>query len=88
MCLIGLSDTDASITPATWLVKEIRLTAALAYFHEEFEMAMGMMADGRVVVDPLHTATVGLDDFETAIADLATGQSAEIKVLVDPNPGS
>ncbi|MEO1056361.1 MAG: zinc-binding dehydrogenase [Actinomycetota bacterium] len=85
VCLIGLSDTDASITPATWLVKEIRLTAALAYFHEEFEMAMGMMADGRVVVDSLHTATVGLDGFESAIADLATGQSAEIKVLVDPN---
>ena len=85
MCLIGLADEDASITPATWLVKEIRMTAALAYFHEEFEMAMGMMADGRVRVDPMHTATVGLGDFESAIADLAAGASDEIKVLVDPN---
>ncbi len=84
MCLIGLADEDASITPAIWLVKEIRMTAALAYFHEEFEMAMGMMADGRVVVDALHTSTVGLDGFASAIADLASGESSQIKVLVDP----
>jgi (R,R)-butanediol dehydrogenase/meso-butanediol dehydrogenase/diacetyl reductase len=85
MCLIGLADEDASITPATWLIKEIRMTAALAYFHEEFEMSMGMMADGRVSVDAMHTATIGLDGFEAAIADLATGRSHEIKVLVNPN---
>lgn len=85
MCLIGLADQDASITPATWLIKEIRMTAALAYFHEEFEMAMGMMADGRVRVEPMHTSTVGLEGFEATVADLATGQSDEIKVLVNPN---
>jgi (R,R)-butanediol dehydrogenase/meso-butanediol dehydrogenase/diacetyl reductase len=85
MCLIGLADEDASITPATWLVKEIRTTSSLAYFHEEFEMTMGMMADGRVSVEPLHTSTVGLDGLGSAIADLATGRSDQIKVLVDPN---
>ena len=46
----------------TWLINEIRLTAALAYFPEEFEMVMGMMAASRVVVGPLHTSTVGLGD--------------------------
>lgn len=84
MCLIGLADADATIVPATWLVKEIRVTAALAYQREEFDMAMGMMADGRVVVDPLHTATVGLDDLASTLADLASGESRETKVLVDP----
>jgi (R,R)-butanediol dehydrogenase/meso-butanediol dehydrogenase/diacetyl reductase len=84
MCLIGLADEDAAITPGSWLVKEIRVTSALAYFHEEFEMAMGMMADGRVQVDPMHTATVGLADFESTIVDLASGTSDQMKVLVDP----
>ncbi len=84
MCLIGLADSDAPIVPATWLVKEIRVTAALAYLREEFDMAMGMMADGRVVVDPLHTSTVGLDDLAGTLADLAGGESVETKVLVDP----
>lgn len=84
MCLIGLADSDASIVPAVWLVKEINVTAALAYLREEFEMTMGMMADGRVSVAPLHTATVGLDGLDAALADLAGGASEEMKVLVDP----
>ena len=48
MCLIGLADGEASISPAAWLIKEISVTSSLAYFHEEFEMVMAMIADGRV----------------------------------------
>jgi (R,R)-butanediol dehydrogenase/meso-butanediol dehydrogenase/diacetyl reductase len=32
----------------------------------------------------LHTATVGLDELEAALVDLASGTSQQIKVLVDP----
>ena len=85
MCLIGLAEGDAPINPGTWLIKEIRVTSALAYFHEEFEMAMGMIADGRVDVDPLHTVTASLEGVGDAIADLASGTSTQTKVLVNPN---
>ncbi len=85
VCLIGLADQDATISPQTWLVKEIAFTAALAYFHEEFEMAMGMIADGRIAVDPLHSSTVGLDGLDAALADLAGGTTTQTKVLVDPH---
>ncbi len=85
MCLIGLADGDAPISPGVWLVKEISVTSSLAYFHEEFDMAMGMIADGRVAVEPMHTSTVGLSDFAAALADLASGTSVQTKVLVDPN---
>ncbi len=85
MCLIGLSDEDASISPGSWLVREIAVTASLAYFHEEFEMCMAMIADGRVTLEPLHTATVALADLEAVLDDLASGTSDQIKVLVDPN---
>ena len=84
MCLIGLADEDAAIVPGVWLVKEIAVTSALAYVHEEFEMAMGMIADGRVDVVPLHSSTVGLADLGAALADLAGGTSSQTKVLVDP----
>ena len=82
--MIGLPDADATISPGVWLVKEVAFSAALAYFHEEFEMSMGMLADGRVQVEPLHTSTVGLGGLDAALADLAGGQSAQTKVLVDP----
>jgi (R,R)-butanediol dehydrogenase/meso-butanediol dehydrogenase/diacetyl reductase len=85
MCLIGLAEQDAPISPGAWLVKEISVTSSLAYLHEEFEMAMGMIADGRVVVEPLHSSTVGLADLGSALADLASGSSDQVKVLVDPD---
>jgi (R,R)-butanediol dehydrogenase / meso-butanediol dehydrogenase / diacetyl reductase len=85
MCLIGLAEGDATMSPGAWLVKEISVTSSLAYLHEEFEMSMGMMADGRIVVDSMHTSTVDLDSFEDALADLASGQSKQMKVLVNPN---
>ena len=84
MCLIGLSDTDASITPGVWLVKEITVTASLAYTHEEFDLAMGMIADGRLQLDPLHSSTVSLAGLGDALADLAGGSSTQTKVLVNP----
>ncbi len=84
MCLIGLADEDASINPSTWLIKEIAVTSALAYLHEEFDMVMGMMADGRVTVAPMHSGTVGLEGLDAALADLASGTSQHTKVLVDP----
>ncbi len=85
MCLVGLPNEEAPISVGTWLVKEVRTTSSLAYVREEFEMAMGMIADGRVQVEPMHSSTVGLDGFEAALADLASGTSTQVKVLVDPN---
>lgn len=85
MSLIGLAVGDAAISPRTWLTKEIQVAAALGYSHEEFDMVMGYLADGRVDVDALHSATVGLDGLASALADLASGTSSQVKVLVDPN---
>jgi (R,R)-butanediol dehydrogenase/meso-butanediol dehydrogenase/diacetyl reductase len=61
--------------------------SSLAYSHEDFEMSMGMIADGRVRLEPMHTSTVGLDDLDASLAGLAGGVGAEVKVLVDPRAG-
>ncbi len=84
MCLIGLADQEASISPVQWLMKEISVTAALAYNHEEFETCMGMIADGRFRTEPLHSLTIGLADLDASLADLASGTSTNMKILVDP----
>lgn len=84
MCLVGFTEQPASITPGTWLYKEIRTTASLAYVHDEFETTMEMMADGRVRAAPLHSSTVGLAALGESFAGLASGRSGQVKVLVDP----
>jgi (R,R)-butanediol dehydrogenase / meso-butanediol dehydrogenase / diacetyl reductase len=85
MCLIGLAHGDVSINPSSWLRKEITVTAALAYLHEEFEMTMEMIADGRIVVDTLHTSTTRIDGLGETLDELASGSSDQTKVLLNPN---
>ncbi len=84
MCLIGLADGEASISPAAWLIKEIGVTSSLAYFHEEFEMVMAMIADGRVDLEPLHTSTVGLGGRRPRWPIWPVATQVQTKVLVDP----
>ncbi len=81
--LVGLANVPAQITPGTWLVNEIRLVAALGYLNEEFDIAMGLVADGRLQLSPLHTQTVDLDGLAGAFQRLHDAPE-EIKILVDP----
>lgn len=84
VCMIGLGDTSVSIDPATWLRKEITVTAALGYLHHEFASAMEMLADGRVRVDALHTSTTNIEGLAAVLDELASGRSTQMKVLVNP----
>ena len=81
--VIGLAEGDAPISPGAWLIKEISVTSSLAYLHEEFEMAMGMMADGRVRVDPLHTATVELDQLDQVAGRIVEHDPARMLIALD-----
>jgi len=84
VCLIGFTHQAATIDPSSWLVKEVTVSAALAYTYDDFDRSMGLIADGRIQLDPLHSATVGLDELDAALADLASGSSPHTKVLVRP----
>lgn len=82
--LVGLANVPATITPGTWLVNEIRMSASLAYLNEEFDLTMGLVQDGRLRLGPLHTKTVSLQEMDAAFA-LLNDSPAEIKILVRPN---
>jgi len=81
--LVGLPNLPAEINAASWLLKEVRMTASLAYLHEEFEMSKGLVADGRIRCGPLHSGTVGLDGLADAFARLSD-HPTDIKILVNP----
>ncbi|HEX9260054.1 MAG TPA: zinc-binding dehydrogenase, partial [Acidimicrobiales bacterium] len=60
--LVGLAAGTATIVPGAWLLKEVTVVASLGYLHHEFDLAMGLIADERVRVLPLHDSTVALAD--------------------------
>ena len=84
VAIIGLAMGDAPISPRQWLTKEIQVTAALGYTHEEFEMTMGYVADGRIDLDVLHSGTVDLIDIAEVFTELSSGVTEHTKVLVRP----
>ncbi len=81
--LVGVPSRPAEIQAAQWLIKEVRLTTSLAYRREEFEIAQGLVADGRICCAALHTSTVSLGALDDAFARLADAPQ-EVKILVDP----
>ena len=81
--LVGLASQPATIIPGTWLVKEVTVTASLAYTHEEFEITQDLAASGRLQLAPLITDTIGLGGLEDALKRLMK-PSGQVKVLVDP----
>ena len=62
----------------------IRIRTTWCNNHHDFVETMDLMADGRILVDPLHDKTVGLSQLPEEIALLADDPSSAIKVLVDP----
>lgn len=84
LSLLGFPMTESSVSYGDWQSRELRVVGSLAYNHEDFLGAMRSLASGNVNVDPLITATIGLDDLATTLTDLGSGDTANAKVLVDP----
>ncbi|MPY92549.1 MAG: zinc-binding dehydrogenase [Acidimicrobiia bacterium] len=84
VCLVGVAIDKAEINAAMWVLKEITIDTSAAYGYEDLEITLGLIADGRVQVAPLHHATVSLDELGATFDELASGPSEKVKVLVDP----
>ncbi|MFP6817483.1 MAG: zinc-binding dehydrogenase [Pseudomonadales bacterium] len=83
VALVGVPTAPSQFMAAEWLFKELRVSTALGYLRDDFEVSKGLVADGRVQCAPLHTSTVGLDGLAGAFAELAS-EPEQVKVLVDP----
>lgn len=83
VALVGMATVPAEISPMNWLAREVKLVASLGYLREEFEYTMGLVADGRLKVAPLHSRSVGLEGLSDAFHALLSGDG-DVKVLFDP----
>jgi threonine dehydrogenase-like Zn-dependent dehydrogenase len=81
--LVGLASGNATVSPGSWLIKEVSVVASLGYVHHEFGEVINLMTDGLVNVLILHDRTVSLHDLPMAIAELADDPSSATKILVD-----
>ncbi|MCX2754301.1 MULTISPECIES: zinc-binding dehydrogenase [unclassified Gordonia (in: high G+C Gram-positive bacteria)] len=81
--VVGVCMEPDTFRPAMALNKEHELRFVFAYDPAEFHDTLHMMADGKVDVAPLITATVGLDGVGAAFDALGRAEH-HAKVLIDP----
>lgn len=84
LCLVGVPVGDSTIQTASWIAKEIRVSTAIAFERHDCQEAMDRMADGQVTVDPLLSRIGSIAQLNEVLADLSSGNSTEVKVLIDP----
>jgi (R,R)-butanediol dehydrogenase / meso-butanediol dehydrogenase / diacetyl reductase len=82
--MVGVSSVPVTIDPGLWLIREITVATSLAHTWDDFQAVLALVADGRLRLQPLHSATVGLAGLADAFAGLAAADRGWCKVLVDP----
>ncbi len=82
--VVGVCMAPDTIRPATAINKEVDLRFVFAYTPRDFHDALGMLAGGKLPVEPFVTGHVGLEGVEGAFDTLADpGEHA--KILIDPS---
>ena len=81
--LVGVPFQNVRVQPAQWVLKEVRFKACFAYRHEEFPIAIDLLATGRVDCAPLITHTAPLEDIARCFHELEQ-PNQHIKIMIDP----
>ena len=62
---------------------EIRLIGSMMYLHEDYLLADGVLADGRLNVDPLVTQRFGFKEYNEAYDCIDNHREECMKVMID-----
>jgi threonine dehydrogenase-like Zn-dependent dehydrogenase len=81
--VVGVCMETDRFEPFFGIVKQLNVQFVLAYTAQEFAESLRFIAEGKVDVSPLVTATVGLEGVNNAFAELANPEQ-HAKVIVDP----
>jgi (R,R)-butanediol dehydrogenase/meso-butanediol dehydrogenase/diacetyl reductase len=82
--VVGLCMVADHFNPAAAVLKEVDIAFCFCYERVDFDMAVDMLAQGRIDAAGLVTQSVGFDDFSAAFEALKT-PSAQIKVMLSPH---
>ena len=81
--VVGLCLQEDRILPLPGFLKELSISFAQCYHERDFAAVIDAIARGEVKPQPMHTATVGLDELPE-VFDSLRGASPHCKVLIDP----
>ena len=83
LVMVGTGMQAENFTVVSAAMKRLRITFALAYEAADFPFVQRMLAEGRITVDGLVTATVSLDQ-ASAMFELLGKPNDHCKVLITP----
>lgn len=81
--IVAIHPTPREIDLQRVFWRELRLLGARVYQRQDFERAVELLAAGVIPADSIISATVGLDDIPSAIADLENGRALKVLVEID-----
>jgi threonine dehydrogenase-like Zn-dependent dehydrogenase len=81
--VVGVCMEPDTFRPVMAVNKELELRFTFYYDPAEFSTALQMIADGRLDVTPLITATIGFDSVAKAFEALGSAEH-HAKILIDP----
>lgn len=82
--LVGVPFQPVPVRPLSWVTKEIRFRAIFAYQHDEYPIAIDLLARSAVRVAPLITHTAPLREIQRCFHELES-PNQHIKIMIDPH---
>ena len=83
LVLAGISFHPQSIFTLMMVIKEIEMKASLGYIPEEFDLALESIANKTLHVGNLINKTIPLKDAQKAFENLASGDSSDVKIILE-----
>ncbi|KJC60435.1 alcohol dehydrogenase [Bradyrhizobium sp. LTSPM299] len=82
--VVGVCMASDTSEPLLGVLKELSLQYVYAYTPEEYALALNLIAEGKVDVTAMVTATTGLDGVAQAFSDLANPER-HTKIIIQPD---
>ncbi|MFB3778729.1 MAG: 2,3-butanediol dehydrogenase [Bryobacteraceae bacterium] len=84
--LVGLHDAAVPMQLVSVVIGEQELIGSFSHvYDEDFGPAVDLLGTGRITVEPLITAKIGLDDLvPRGLEELASSKARHLKILVSP----
>lgn len=80
--IVGIPTAPSQLSLLSVAIKEVSIVGSAGYSERNFADALALLASGQVNADEFVTSVLSLDEIDSKLHELISGESADIKVLV------